>query len=80
MPNTQEYVDRVCEYRGIPKIKKGTPCEVVGERGRIWGGNSSANFNVKFDSDGRIRNCHPYWKMKIFNKDGSVLYDHDATP
>ena len=76
MPNTQEYVDRVCDYRGVPKIKKGAACSVSGEAGRIWGGNGSANFNVKFDSDGRIRNCHPYWKMKIFDKGGSVIYEY----
>ena len=66
MSNTQKYIDRVCEYRGVPKIKKGTPCSVDGKKGVIWGGNGSANFNVKFE-DGRIMNCHPYYKMKIFN-------------
>lgn len=76
MNNTQEYINRVCEYRSIPIIKKGAPCEVAGRKGRIWGGNSSANFNVKFDDDGSIRNCHPYWKMKIFDKNGSIQYEH----
>ena len=76
MPNTQESINNICEYRGIPKIKKGIPCEVDGKKGRIWGGNHAANFNVKFDDDGRIINCHPYWKMKIFNKDGSLLYEY----
>jgi hypothetical protein len=76
MPNTQESIDQVCEYRFIPNIKKGALCEVSGEYGRIWGGNHAANFNVKFDKDGRISNCHPYWKMKIFNKDGSILYEY----
>ena len=76
MPNTQKYIDRVCEYRGVHKIKKGTPCMVDGESGVIWGGNSSANFNVKFASDGRVRNCHPDWKMKIF-VDGKVIHNSD---
>jgi len=76
MANTQEHIDMVCEYRYMPTVKKGAPCEVDGRKGRIWGGNSSANFNVKFDDDGSIRNCHPYWRMKIFNKSGDVLYGH----
>ena len=50
---------------------------VSGECGRIWGGNSSANFNVKFDADGRIRNCHPEFEMIIFGKDGNVVYGVD---
>jgi hypothetical protein len=76
MPNTQKYIDATCEYRVIPRIRKGTPCEVDGRTGKIVGGNSSANFNVKFDEDGRISNCHPYWKMKIFDSAGGILYQH----
>ena len=76
MPNTQTYINHVCEYRGVPKVKKGTKCLVNEEPGVIWGGNSSANFNVKFDSDGRIRNCHPYWKMKIYDQDGQIIYEY----
>lgn len=77
MPNTQTAINHVCLYRGLPRILKGTPCEVDGENGVIWGGNHSANFNVKFDSDGRIKNCHPNWKMKIFDGDGGTLYESD---
>lgn len=76
MPNTQKSINEVCKYRFIPKIKKGSLCEVSGEHGRIWGGNHAANFNVKFDKDNRIVNCHPYWKMKIFSDDGRILYEH----
>ena len=65
MPNTQKYIDRVCEYRRLPRVKKGTPCIVDGREGVIVGGNSSANFNVKFDDTGQIRNCHPEWKFTI---------------
>lgn len=76
MPNTQKSINEICEYRGVSVIKKGTLCEVDGKKGCIWGGNHAANFNVKFDEDGRISNCHPYYKMKIFNEDGSVLYEY----
>lgn len=76
MPNTQKAINSTCEYRRVPLVRKGIKCEVDGKSGVIWGGNSGANFNVKFDEDNRISNCHPYWRMKIFNSDGSVLYEH----
>ena len=75
MENTQKSINRVCEYRFLPKVKKGTPCTVDGKRGVIWGGNSSANFNVKFD-DGAIRNRHPYWRMEI-HRDNQEGATHD---
>lgn len=77
MANTQKAINDVCMYRGLPRILKGSACEVNGEAGTIWGGNHAANFNVKYTVDGRIRNCHPEWKMKIFNSDGEVLYQSD---
>jgi len=77
MPNTQAAINDVCSYRGLPRVQKGAPCEVDGERGVIWGGNHAANFNVKFDADGRVRNCHPGWRMKIMNGDGDVLHQSD---
>ena len=76
MANTQKAIDDTCKYRDVQSLKKGTQCIVDGKKGVIWGGNSAANFNVKYDDDGRIRNCHPYWRMKILNNDGSVLYEH----
>jgi len=75
MPNTQKHIDSVCQYRGIPHIQKGSSCEVDGKNGSIVGGNSSANFNVKF-ADGKIMNCHPYWKMKIFDHEDGILYEY----
>lgn len=76
MPNTQKAINDICAYMGIPRIPKGVRCEVDGEVGVIWGGNSAANFNVKFE-DGRIRNCHPGWRMKIFSDDGEILHASD---
>lgn len=76
MRNTQEFIDRVCDYRGLPKIKEGTRCEVDGKQGVICGGNTSANFNVRFD-DGRVSNCHPNWRMRILDSDGSVIHESD---
>jgi len=76
MPNTQKHIDAACRYRGIPKVTKGMACSVNGRAGKIVGGNSSANFNVKFDDNGDIRNCHPYWEFQIFTDTGILYYDH----
>lgn len=78
MPNTQKAINDVCKYRCLPRVGKGAPCEVDGRKGRIWGGNHSANFNVKFDDDGSVRNCHPGYRMKIMNDDGDILHKSDV--
>lgn len=77
MPNSQKYIDIVCEYRGIPKVTKGMACSVDGRSGEIVGGNHAANFNVKFDDTGEIKNCHPYWKMEIYTPNGELYYDYE---
>lgn len=77
MGNTQKAIDRVCEYRGVPKVTKGMKCSVDGRSGSIVGGNSSANFNVRMDDTGRVYNCHPYYKMQIFTETGLLYYDHE---
>ena len=77
MPNTQEHIDRICKCRGLPKIKMGTPCEVDGKKGVIVGGNTSANLNVLFENNDTARNCHPDYKMRIFNSFGGVMYESD---
>ncbi|MBS3955347.1 MAG: hypothetical protein KGZ88_20560 [Methylomicrobium sp.] len=74
MGNTQDAINRVCDYRGLPKIKKGSRCLVDGKDGVIFGGNHSANFNVKFADTGRVFNCHPEYKMTIFSPKGDILY------
>jgi hypothetical protein len=76
MPNTQKAIDQICTYRGLPNLKKGMACEVDGESGVIFGGNHAANLNVKFN-DGRVRNCHPGWRMKVFNGNGDIYYKSD---
>ena len=74
MNNTQESIDRVCGHRGMSSVKKGTECEVDGKAGIIVGGNLSSNFNVLFDDSRVTSNCHPGWRMKIFNPFGGVSY------
>ena len=75
MANTQASIDRVCEYRGLPKIKKGAMCEVNGRGGLVWGGNSAANLNVKFNDTLKVYNCHPGFKMRIFKDNGELIHD-----
>jgi len=75
MSNTQRHINEICRYRGLPKLKKGDRCTVNGDWGCVWGGNSSANLNVKFD-DGQIFNCHPSFKMVIY-QDEKVIYTSD---
>lgn len=77
MPNTQKHINAVCEHRNIPHVDKGMRCIVDDRAGVIVGGNSSANFNVKFDDNGDIRNCHPYWKFQIFTNAGDLYYDYE---
>lgn len=78
MQNTQSSINRVCEYRGLPQIKKGYPCTVDGKSGRVWGGNSAANLNVKFDGQRGVSNCHPYWRMRITDENGNTIYESPA--
>jgi len=76
--NTQKMIDRVVEHRQLPPIKKWMRCEANGNAGQIIGGNSAANLNVVFDDEKATwSNCHPYFKMKIFNEDGSIFYQSD---
>lgn len=75
--NTQAMINRVVEYRGLPKLRKGQRCEVNGKQGKVVGGNSSANLNVLFDGDKRPLNCHPNWRMKIYDDGGAVIHSSD---
>ena len=75
--NTQADIDMICKQRGLPKIKKGSRCEVDGRPGKIVGINHSANFNVVFEGEKHKTNCHPYYLMKIWDKAGEVIYVSD---
>ncbi len=77
MDNTQKAINSVVEYRDLPHLKKGQRCEVNGKPGKIWGGNHAANLNVLFDGDKRLANCHPNYKMRIFNDSGEIVYASD---
>jgi len=72
--NTQKKINEIAAYRGLPPIKKGMRCVVDGKAGVVVGGNSACNLNVRFDGWKGVSNCHPYWRMKILNDDGSIAY------
>jgi len=73
MANNQKSIDEICKYRDLPKLLKLYPCEVDGSKGFVFGGNSSANLNVKFEN-GQILNCHPYWRFKVWDFKGNLVY------
>ena len=73
MANNQTAINVVCRLRGLPKIKKGWRCEVDGEPGIVFGGDHSGNLNIKFDA-GDVSNCHPGWRMKIWDASGNLVY------
>ena len=70
----QTKLDEVCKYRGLPPLKVGVECEVNGRMGIIVGGNCSANLSVIFDDADHIANCHPEYRMIIFNGSGGVCH------
>jgi hypothetical protein len=72
--NTQKRINEIVSYRGLPPVKKGMACQVDGRRGIIVGANSACNLNVKFVGQKGVSNCHPYWRMEIYNDDGSIAY------
>lgn len=76
--NTQKKINEVVKYRGLPPIKKGSRCLVDEKSGIVVGGNSACNLNVLFDGWKNVSNCHPGWRMKVYNDDGSVAYNSMA--
>ncbi len=61
----QEMLTRVGTMRGFPGATLGDRVEVDGKRGDLIGGNQSANFDILFDDDGVVANCHPGWKFRF---------------
>ena len=67
---------RTATYRGVPFAKIGMTVEVDGVKGEITGKNSAANFDILFlegDFKGQILNCHPNWRVRYFDENGSVI-------
>ena len=65
----------VKERRNLPFVKRGMRVCVEGRWGRITGGGASGNLNVRFDGDKFSSNCHPWWRIQYFDKDGKVIQE-----
>lgn len=73
-------LDRIRKMRDLPFIKRGMRVEVDGRPGRICSGNNSLNLNIRLDGEKRPRNCHPYYRVKYFDRDGNVIKDFGESP
>ena len=68
-------LDYVKNQRGLPFVKRGMRVENTynGKKGKITGGNSSGNIQVKFDGNKYSQNCHPTYMMKYFDEEGNLI-------
>ncbi len=63
-------------YRGIPFPSVWMNVNVGGDKGVLFGHNSSANLDVYFlegDNKGQKLNCHPNWKIQYFSKKWKLI-------
>jgi hypothetical protein len=77
-PRPTEQFERVIQARGVPFARPKMRVEVDGQPGVIWGVNDSSNFDVLLidgSRKGQIANCHPHWRMRYFDADGSEIPD-----
>lgn len=75
-PRTSERLLRVADNCGLPFVRAGMRVEVDGQPGIIVDGNDSSNFDVMFTDGpqkGQVGNCHPWWRMKYFDREGNVV-------
>jgi len=74
-PTTDAFRENA-KYRGIPFAHCGMRVEVTGKPGTIIGHNSSANLDVLFDGENRSANCHPWWRIKYFDRAGKLIVEY----
>ena len=77
-PITDSRFLETAKYRGVAFARVGMAVEVDGSRGVIVGHNSSANFDVLFESGafaGCTLNCHPNWRIRYFQPDGALIQE-----
>ena len=66
--------ERMKDHRDLPFVYQGQKVEVDGKPGIITGTTGGFNLAVKFENSFKTdSNCHPYWKVKYFGPDGSVV-------
>ncbi len=71
-------MDRFRKSRSMEFVKRGMRVKLTynGRMGRVSGANSGANLNITFDGDNYSQNCHPWWMMQYFDKDGNLLKEY----
>lgn len=74
----------VREARNMPWLRRGMRVELHKDtgvkKGRVTGGNTMANIQVRFDGENFSRNCHPHWQMVYFEASGTVIADYRTPP
>ena len=72
----REQFERVKQARGIEFAYMGMRVEVCGKPGTIVGGNDSLNLNVVYDGWYHADNCHPWYRVKYFDKKGNIVAEY----
>jgi len=72
-----EMFKRMKELRGIEFAYIGMSVEVNSRKGIIVGSNSSLNLDVCFDGESYISNCHPYYMIKYFDINSSLIKEYE---
>ncbi len=70
------WLPAVRKDRNMPWLRRGMRVTMDGKPGRVTGGNSMANIQVRFDGEKFSRNCHPHWQTVYFDSCGNVLADY----
>lgn len=71
----REQFDRMKEMRGIEFAHMGMRVEVCGQMGTIVGANDM-NLNVVYDGWYHADNCHPWYRVKYFDKKGNIVAEY----
>lgn len=68
--------ERVKSQRGIEFAYLGMKVEMDSKKGVIVGGNSSLNLDICFDGESWSDNCHPWYRMRYFDKKGNLIKEY----
>lgn len=67
--------ERMKKHRGIEFAYKGMNVEVCGKKG-ILVGNYGFNLLVCYEGNWWSNNCHPWYKVKYFDKEGKLIKEY----